>query len=363
MKQIAVKTLFLFLGAQLVFGFSISAQKREKSEHIIIQKKGGKDEKIIIEIDGDKIKVNGKLVEKGDSNIIIRKYDSDDIIERLPKYLEYRIPHLPYIEYRPHESIREFRNKQGEVERFGKEWQKRSGDLRLKMQDLKENLEKRAFLGVSTEKVEKGLRITEVQKESAAEKAGLKEEDIITKVDGKEINTPDDLVQIIRKHKPDDAITIQYLRNGKQQTTEAKLRYVMFEDLDFNFDFPEMKELYFDKKFDFEYLQPWKNDHFNGDLLWFHNRPQLGATIQDTENEKGVTVLEVDAESPASKSGLQVNDLIVEVNGKQVKNVAEAREALREKNEKNLWIVQVLRAGKPMTIEIKIPKQLNKSEL
>ena len=207
------------------------------------------------------------------------------------------------------------------------------------------------------------MRITEVQKESAAEKAGLKEEDIITKVDGKEINTPDDLVQIIRKHKPDDAITIQYLRNGKQQTTEAKLRYVMFEDLDFNFDFPEMKELYFDKKFDFEYLQPWKNDHFNGDLLWFHNRPQLGATIQDTENEKGVTVLEVDAESPASKSGLQVNDLIVEVNGKQVKNVAEAREALREKNEKNLWIVQVLRAGKPMTIEIKIPKQLNKSEL
>lgn len=366
MKQIALKTVFLFVASLFVFSNSLFAQKREKSERIIIQKKGGKDEKIIIEIEGDKIKINGKLVDKeGDSNIIIRKFNVDDnVVIRLPKDLEFRIPQLPYPEFGPHGGIKEFRNRQRDLERFGKDWQQQSGEFKNKMYEFKDKFESRAFLGVGTDKDEKGLRITEVQKESAAAKAGLKENDIITKVDGETVSELEALVQIIRKHKPDEEVTITYLRNGKQQTTKAKLTSVnMVEDFDFKFDFPEMKEFRFDKKFDFEYLQPWKNDHYNGDLLWFHNRPQLGATIQDTEDGKGVTVLEVDENSAAAKSGLKVNDLITEVNGKKVNNVAEARETLREKNEKNLWTVQVLRDGKPITIEIKIPKQLNKTEL
>ena len=46
-----------------------------------------------------------------------------------------------------------------------------------------------------------------------------------------------------------------------------------------------------------------------------------------------------------------------------MKNVAEARAALRGNNEKNLWNVKVLRGGKPVTIEVKIPKKLNKADL
>jgi serine protease Do len=43
--------------------------------------------------------------------------------------------------------------------------------------------------------------------------------------------------------------------------------------------------------------------------------------------------------------------------------VAEAREALRPNNEQNLWTVKVLRGGKPVTVEVKIPKKLNKADL
>jgi serine protease Do len=39
-----------------------------------------------------------------------------------------------------------------------------------------------AFLGVTTEEAKEGAKITNVVKESAAEKAGLKKDDIITKV-------------------------------------------------------------------------------------------------------------------------------------------------------------------------------------
>ena len=61
-----------------------------------------------------------------------------------------------------------------------------------------------AFLGVMSEKTEQGAKITDVTKESAAEKAGLKEGDVITKINNSAISGPDDLYKIVGQHKPDD---------------------------------------------------------------------------------------------------------------------------------------------------------------
>ena len=46
------------------------------------------------------------------------------------------------------------------------------------------------MLGVTTEKIEKGVKIQDITKESGAEKAGFKENDIITKIDDKKIERP-----------------------------------------------------------------------------------------------------------------------------------------------------------------------------
>ena len=59
--------------------------------------------------------------------------------------------------------------------------------------------ENRAMLGVVTEGNEKGAVIQSVTKESAAEKAGIKEGDIITKVNGATIDGHSDLVATIGK--------------------------------------------------------------------------------------------------------------------------------------------------------------------
>jgi serine protease Do len=371
MKSFFTKASPFFLAAFLLAVVTVPAQqKREKKERIIIEQKGDKKEKLIIEIDGENVKVNGRPVDQNDSNIIIRKYGGDYDFG-FEHFRSPRIRVMPFGEMEPHGGWnQEFRERNQKLRMQSDQWRKRSSEMKERMQELKLKMQNRAFLGVGTDEDKQGAKITEVQKESAAEAAGLKEGDVITKVNDTEINKPEDLSEIIRKQKPGDEVTINYLRDGKKKSAKAKLGTMQMPK-DFNFEFempelpgmPEMPEFKFDKLLELEYLNPWNGEQYNGNLQWFHNRPRLGATIQDTEEGNGVKILEVDEGSAAAKSGLQPDDLITEINGKKVTNVQEAREALREKNASGNWRIQTLRAGKPVTIEVKIPKELKKSEL
>lgn len=59
--------------------------------------------------------------------------------------------------------------------------------------------------------------------DSAAQKAGLKEEDIILEFDGKVITPENSLAKIIREHSPGDKITLKVLREGKELLIEVTL--------------------------------------------------------------------------------------------------------------------------------------------
>src|SRR5579872_6486801 len=153
----------------------------------------------------------------------------------------------------------------------------------------------RAFLGVSTGKSEdnaEGARVKDVTKGSAAEKAGLKEGDLITKVDEIAISNPKDLVDAIHKYKPEDKITVTYKRDGKEQKTTAVLGKFKDEEGPFNYNY--------------NYTFP-KGEGFNfrvppippippyGDgvhpFSWDDGSPKLGIRAQDTEDGKGAKVL------------------------------------------------------------------------
>jgi serine protease Do len=83
--------------------------------------------------------------------------------------------------------------------------------------------ENRAMLGVVTEGHDKGAEIQSVTKLSAAEKAGLRKKDIITKIDNREIESTDDVTEAIRAHKPGDKVDVSFLREGKEQKVTAEL--------------------------------------------------------------------------------------------------------------------------------------------
>jgi putative serine protease PepD len=85
-----------------------------------------------------------------------------------------------------------------------------------------------ARLGVSVTDVSgnsltQGAQLRSVENGGAADKAGLKDGDVITKVDDQVIDGSESLVATIRGHRPGDSVQITYLRGGKTHTTNADL--------------------------------------------------------------------------------------------------------------------------------------------
>lgn len=82
-----------------------------------------------------------------------------------------------------------------------------------------------AFLGItmasSTDPL--GVAVTSVYKNTAAAAAGLQTGDVITKVDGKDMTSPSDVSIAVSSKNAGDTISITYVRNGQETTTNAVL--------------------------------------------------------------------------------------------------------------------------------------------
>lgn len=72
-------------------------------------------------------------------------------------------------------------------------------------------------------KTAKGVIVSKVQKGSPAEKAGLKEEDVILRLNGKEVHNSSELSTWVSSTSPKTTITLEVLRNDKVQTVHVKL--------------------------------------------------------------------------------------------------------------------------------------------
>jgi putative serine protease PepD len=68
-----------------------------------------------------------------------------------------------------------------------------------------------------------GAQVQTVESGGPADKAGLEKGDAITKVDDEVIDGSESLVATIRGHRPDDKVTLTYVRDGKTHTTIAAL--------------------------------------------------------------------------------------------------------------------------------------------
>jgi len=107
-------------------------------------------------------------------------------------------------------------------------------------------------------------------------------------------------------------------------------------------------------------------DHDN-QFLYNYDRtsakPRLGIKAQDTEDGKGVKVLDVQDESLADKAGIKEGDIITDFNEKPIKSADDLVEQARAARELNSIKVKLLREGKSENIEIKIPKKLKTANL
>lgn len=314
----------LLLATSIMAGSFLHAQpveKKEKKEIIIEKKEGAKNEKMVIEINGNQVTINGKPAEeyKGEKRIVI---DRDIVIDGN----RVQIP----------------------------------GKSKITTTVKPGN---KALLGVVTEKTENGAKINSITPESGAEKGGLKEGDVITMINKTAITSPEELTKAIGAQKPGDEVDVTYLREGKTKKIKATLgnnqdfMEIGMEDFNFNFDglrsftlpdFP--REVY-------EFRDGLRGFTFNMD------RPKYGMSIQDDEDGKGVKVTEIETGSNAEKAGLKTDDIITEIAGKPVKNVDTAKEILASNKEEIALPVKITRNGVPQNITIKVPRKLKTADL
>ena len=329
------------------------------------------DVNMTVVVDGNKITINGKEVDENDPRLSIEgKGNKRVILKKLDKQ-----PRI-LVEGKPLNSLD-----------FGK-GQELGGDIIIN-EDGDDNFDifvpnesktNEAFLGVVTEQTEQGAKVNQVSDESPAAKAGLKEGDIITKVNDIKIDGPASLYDAIGKSKPEDKVTISYIRSGKTNTLVASLAKNKNTMQYYNFSSPEgpgapsfdmSPRQYFDPNT--RKLQPsprgfsFAIPNFPGmedmRIAGIENKPKLGISIEDLETGEGVNITSVNENSPAAKGGLKENDIIVQVNDQKIKDVDALKPLIKEAKEGSSFTFQVKRNKELKTIVVKLPKKLKTADL
>jgi serine protease Do len=362
MNQIVKNVLAL-----MVLGGSYPAMAQEdvkttkkETQEIIIRKKGDKDVNVTVQVKGDEILVNGKP---------LAEYKGDDVTisKRKMHIITNGMNNMFKVDGNINDDI--VINGMGNGNGF-QFWNDDNGGKE----------EKYTFLGVTTSDDDAGAKITDVSEGSGADKAGLKEGDIIIKVGDKKIEGPNDLSEAIRAMKPKDEAKITYKRDGKENTTKAKLGEKVEKNVrifsmsgpgggqnwgqqDFNFNFPNGGGATTIPRMP-RMPRVNMNGNFEGlgermeELSLAFGRPKLGLKIQDVEEGEGVKIIDVEEETPVAKAGLKKDDIITEIDGKKISNTDDAREQLRPSEEKKSYSIKAKRNGSAMNFEVKVPKKI-----
>ncbi len=182
---------------------------------------------------------------------------------------------------------------------------------------------KRQYLGVTVQplneqikedldlKLDKGLLVIEVTKDSPAEKAGIKVDDIITEIDGVKIESFEQFARAIAFSKNGSKVTLDVLRNGKKQIIVAKLDYQTEKAVS--------------------------------------KASALGMTLKD--GDEGVLVVSIERNSPVY-GALQENDTIVSLNRNRIRNVEDFNEVMKKLEKKDRLYFTVIRDGRQRMIVV-----------
>lgn len=202
----------------------------------------------------------------------------------------------------------------------------------------------RGWLGVSVQEITpeiakglgiasaKGALISEVMKGSPAEKAGLKQGDVITGIDGKPVQNTSSMRFQISEVMPGASVKVKVLREGKEKSFT-----VVAGDLA-KAQIPEHMITVQDNKF----LQ----GATVADLT-----PAARETLELKPEIQGVAVIEVANNSAASKTGLKPGDVILSVNNRNTRNLEDFKKIVADLKGIKMGI-SIYRQGMVMSMTI-----------
>ncbi len=177
-----------------------------------------------------------------------------------------------------------------------------------------------------------GVLVNEVFDKDPAAKAGIQPGDIITKVDGKTVDTPNRLSRLIASIEPGINATVEILRDGKRQTLSVAL--TARQETPIVASLPLSRA---DVKLgiDVQDLSPELAEKFK---------------LKDT---KGVLIAKVDPGSIAQTEGLREGDLIKEVNRADVNSVKEFSDAVGKVKPGETILLRVVRETRAFYVVLK----------
>jgi len=211
---------------------------------------------------------------------------------------------------------------------------------------------------------ERGALLSAIVPDSPAAKAGLKENDVITELNGQRVESAMQFRRMVREIPAGRTLQLSVVRGGKSQSISATLAKREerrgegphgFRSREFNFRMPEMPEIPEMPDFD------WHAQMLGG------NRPRLGIDGDDLSGQLGeffgapdgeaILVRGVNESSPAEKAGIKAGDVLIQFNGERIRTVGDLREklsALGEMKDKKTVKITLLRNHKEMTVEASI---------
>ncbi len=156
-------------------------------------------------------------------------------------------------------------------------------------------------------KTNQGGFIEQVMPDSAADEAGIKPGDVITKINGKSIKSFHELRGKIGSIGAGKKVKLTIVRNGNEQDFNIKLK---------------------------------QSQASNVAAASIH-RMFEGAKLENNNNNTGVIIVEVAENSPAQYVGLQSGDLITAINRNRINNIAELRNYLKDM--KGVFALNIIR--------------------
>jgi S1-C subfamily serine protease/photosystem II stability/assembly factor-like uncharacterized protein len=187
------------------------------------------------------------------------------------------------------------------------------------------------WLGLTGESLPDGLRVTEVTEASPAEKAGVKNDDIVKSFDDEPITSSQQLAELVRVHRPGDQVKVAIDRGGEAIAMTIGL-----------VERPP--------------TVPGGpgggggGGGGRGGVLGAY----FGAFVRDQESSGRPEIMRLTEERPAEKAGLQEGDLITECDGVEIKEAAAFTDLVGAKREGDTIALKVERDKKPVEVSVKL---------
>ncbi len=188
---------------------------------------------------------------------------------------------------------------------------------------------KRAYLGVKIEPLtaelarqfqvadSQGVLVAEVNADTPAARAGMKEGDVVVSFDGHKVANPRDLQAVVERTPTDKQATMNVIRDGKSVELKVKLEYLPEDRVVSSRPMVEPQKSSSDDTFRSQDLG-----------LELSNMTDAVAAQLGYQDFSGVLVSHVESGSVADRQGLREGMLVLKVNRQAVSNVKEFEQAM-----------------------------------